>query len=69
LEKDEILIRNLYMSLDPYMRGRMRSVEGKSYSKPFVIGNVLEAGGIGVVVNSNNDQWKKGDIFLGLIGK
>ena len=69
LEKDEILIKNIYMSLDPYMRSRMRPSEVKSYFGTFVIGNVMEAGCVGVVVKSNNGQWKEGDFFMGFSGR
>ncbi|CAG8527047.1 4569_t:CDS:2 [Funneliformis caledonium] len=70
LEKGEILIKNVYLSLDPYMRGRMRVSEKneKNYINAFSVGKVMEAGGVGVVIASNNDQWKKGDLFSGYIG-
>ncbi|CAG8546457.1 15063_t:CDS:2, partial [Funneliformis mosseae] len=50
-----------YLSLDPYMRGRMRVCEKneKNYINAFSVGKVMEAGGVGVVIASNNDQWKK----------
>ena len=41
----EFLVRNLYMSVDPYMRGRMRNVE--SYTPPFQIGEPLDGGSVG----------------------
>src|ERR1043165_1099587 len=63
LEKNEILVKNLYISLDPYMRGRMRSSAAKSYNEPFIIGNVIETTCVSVVVKSNNDQWKEGDFY------
>jgi NADPH-dependent curcumin reductase CurA len=69
LEKNEILVKNLYMSLDPYMRGRMRPSNVKSYNKPFVLEKVLEAGCTSVVVKSNSDQWKEGDFYCGISGK
>ena len=54
-----ILVRNLYMSVDPFMRGRMN--EGESYIAPFQIGSVLERGAVGVVVDSADDKFRVGD--------
>ena len=48
----EVLVRNHYMSVDPYMRGRM--YDRKSYTPPFQIGEVLQGGAVGEVVESNN---------------
>lgn len=58
-QQDEILVRNLLMSVDPYMRGRMR--EGKSYVPPFALGQPLEGDAIGVVVESRSPLYKPGD--------
>jgi NADPH-dependent curcumin reductase CurA len=56
----QVLVRNIYMSVDPYMRGRM--VDRQSYVPPFQIGEVLQGGAIGQVVASNsNSQFKVGD--------
>src|SRR5579872_3919438 len=56
----EVLVRNIYMSVDPYMRGRM--VDRQSYVPPFQIGEVLQGGAIGQVVASNNNaDFKAGD--------
>lgn len=56
----EVLVRNVYMSVDPYMRGRM--VDRQSYVPPFQIGQVLQGGAIGQVVASNkNADFKPGD--------
>ena len=44
----EILVRNLFMSVDPYMRGRMN--DGKSYVPPFELGQPLEGGAVGEVI-------------------
>ncbi|MEQ9003674.1 MAG: NADP-dependent oxidoreductase [Pseudomonadales bacterium] len=49
----EVLVRNHYMSVDPYMRGRM--YDRKSYVPPFQIGAVLDGGAVGEVVASNSD--------------
>ena len=63
---DQVLVRNLYMSVDPYMRGRMN--EGKSYVPPFEIGQPLEGGAVGEVVDSRADGFKPGDIVLSTYG-
>jgi NADPH-dependent curcumin reductase CurA len=55
----QVLVRNIYMSVDPYMRGRM--VERESYVPPFQIGEVLSGGAVGQVVESNNPQFQPGD--------
>lgn len=64
--KGEILVRNIFMSVDPYMRGRMN--EGKSYVPPFQIGEVLQAGVVGEVVASNNDAFSEGEFVSGALG-
>ena len=63
---NEVLVRNLYMSVDPYMRGRMNDV--KSYSPPFQIGAPLEGGAIGEVVTSNSPHFAPGDHVLHFAG-
>ncbi len=55
----QVLVRNSYMTVDPYMRGRM--VDRKSYVPPFQIGEVLQGGAIGQVVTGNG-AFKPGDI-------
>ena len=55
----ELLVRNLWMSVDPYMRGRMNDV--KSYTPPFALGEAMQGGAIGVVVASTNPQFSVGD--------
>ena len=62
----EILVRNEWMSVDPYMRGRMR--EGKSYVPPFQLGKPLEGGCIGRVLQSNHADYAEGDYVLGEFG-
>ena len=56
----EILIKTQFLSLDPYMRGRMNS--GPSYSKPVEIGEVMEGEVIGEVVESKSKILKVGDM-------
>lgn len=61
----EILIRNVVMSVDPYMRGRMNDT--KSYIPPFQIGQPLQAGMVGEVVESENPQFHSGDYVTGML--
>ena len=62
----EVLVRNKWMSVDPYMRGRM--VDRPSYVPPFAIGEALQGGAIGVVEVSNAEGLKKGDIVSSMFG-
>ncbi len=62
----QVLVRNSYMSVDPYMRGRM--VDRVSYTPPFQIGEALSGGAVGQVVESNNPAWKKGDFVSNFSG-
>jgi NADPH-dependent curcumin reductase CurA len=62
----EILVQNIYMSVDPYMRGRM--YDRKSYVPPFQLNQPLEGGCVGRVVESKNEQFKVGDFVLGMLG-
>jgi len=59
LKAGEVLVRNLFMSVDPYMRGRMNDV--KSYVPPFQLGKPLDGGAIGEVVESRTAEVKPGD--------
>jgi NADPH-dependent curcumin reductase CurA len=63
---DEILVKVLYLSLDPAMRGWMN--EGKSYIRPVAIGEVMRAGGIGKVVASKSPRFAVGDTVSGSLG-
>ncbi len=63
---DEVLVRTLYISVDPYLRGRMR--EGRSYIAPFEVGQVIESGALGEVVESRSPKFQKGDIVSGMFG-
>jgi NADPH-dependent curcumin reductase CurA len=62
----EVLVRNLYMSVDPYMRGRM--IEQPSYVEPFPLGQPLEGGCVGRVVASNGGKFQVDDHVLGRKG-
>src|ERR1022692_5088806 len=56
LQDQQVLVRNLFMSVDPYMRGRMNA--GKSYVPPFELGKPLEGGAIGEVIESCAKEFK-----------
>lgn len=59
LEDGDVLVRTLYLSVDPYMRGRMNAA--KSYAPPFEIGKPLRGGVVGKVVKSNDPHFSEGD--------
>ena len=62
----EVLLRILYLSLDPYMRGRMNAA--KSYAKPAEIGQPMVGGTVGEIVNSRHPNFSVGDVVLGYGG-
>ncbi|WP_299282840.1 NADP-dependent oxidoreductase [uncultured Tateyamaria sp.] len=62
----EVLVRVHYMSLDPYMRGRMD--DAKSYAAPVPLGGTMEGGGVGEVLTSNADGFTTGDMVFGMFG-
>ena len=62
----EVLMRIVYLSLDPYMRGRMSGA--KSYATPAAIGEPMVGGTIGKIVKSRNPKYSVGDIVLGYGG-
>src|SRR5438552_12285053 len=62
----QVLVRNLWLSLDPYMRGRMS--DAKSYAKGVDIGEVMVGQTVGEVVESRNEKLKKGDKVLTQLG-
>lgn len=59
----EILLKASYVSVDPYMRGRMNDAE--SYIPPFELGQPINGGMVAEVVESKNDQFSEGDFVLG----
>jgi NADPH-dependent curcumin reductase CurA len=62
----QMLLRTLWLSLDPYMRGRMS--DAPSYAKPVGIGDVMEGGTVSEVVTSNMPRFANGDIVVGRTG-
>jgi hypothetical protein len=66
LEPGQVLIRNLWMSVDPAMRGRMDDLP--SYAPPFQVGKAMEGGAVGEIVESTVDDLKPGDTVLHGLG-
>src|SRR5438128_1154637 len=66
LSDGEVRVRNLWLSVDPYMRGRMNDV--KSYVPPFRLGEPLEGGAIGTVTESRSPDLAQGDLVLHMLG-
>ena len=62
----EVLVKSLWMSIDPYMRGRLR--DGPSYADPVPIGGVLQGESVGRVMESKLEGFQAGDIVRGHIG-
>src|SRR5258707_10995950 len=62
----EILLRTKFLSLDPYMRGRMS--DAPSYAKPVGVGEVMEGGTVNEIIASNNDKYAVGDTVLAHTG-
>ena len=66
LDDGQFLIQTTYLSVDPYMRGRMN--ERKSYADPVGLGDVMVGQAVGKVVESKNDRFAAGDVVAGMIG-
>ena len=66
LKEGQVLVRNLFISVDPYMRGRMN--DAKSYSAPFALDEALDGGAVGEVIASRSDQRKVGDVVVHQLG-
>jgi NADPH-dependent curcumin reductase CurA len=66
LADGQVRVRNLFMSVDPYMRGRMNDV--KSYVSPFRLGEPLEGGAIGIVIETRSPDLAEGDLVLHMLG-
>ncbi|WP_395571556.1 NADP-dependent oxidoreductase [Streptomyces sp. BK79] len=64
--EDQVLVRNLYVSVDPYMRGRMSAA--KSYVAPYELGKPMQGGAVGEVVASNAEGIAVGDHVLHFFG-
>ena len=66
LKEGEVLVRHHFLSLDPYMRGRMN--DAKSYAQPQPLGQVMQGGTVGEVVESRNPKYAVGDKVVGFGG-
>lgn len=64
--KGEVTVKSIYVSVDPYMRGRMSA--GKSYTKPFEVGAPMGGHVVGKIGESNADGFKEGDYVKGIMG-
>jgi len=60
LKKGQVLVKNLYLSVDPYMRGRMNDT--KSYIPAFALNETMTGGALGQVIDSQSSLWKEGDL-------
>ncbi|KAI1312600.1 hypothetical protein EDD11_002946 [Mortierella claussenii] len=67
LKANDVLVRNLFISLDPYMRGRMKDSD-KSYTAGFQLNQPLNGGGVSEVVESKNDAFPVGTVVTGMVG-
>lgn len=65
LNNGELLLKPLYISVDPYMRGRM--IVGKSYVPPFELNKPLSGGIVAEVIESKSNNYKKGDVVQGML--
>jgi NADPH-dependent curcumin reductase CurA len=65
-KEGQLLLRTVYLSLDPYMRGRMN--EGPSYAPPIALGEVIVGGTINRVITSQHSAFREGDLVLGNTG-
>jgi NADPH-dependent curcumin reductase CurA len=66
LQDGQVLVRHHFLSLDPYMRGRMN--DAKSYAAPQPLGQVMQGGTVGEVVESRSPKYQPGDQVVGLGG-
>ena len=65
-EPGEVLVHSQWLSLDPYMRGRMS--EARSYAKPTAVGEPMTGQAVGEVVESNDPRFAPGDTVVGQLG-
>jgi hypothetical protein len=62
----QVQVRNTWMTVDPYMRGRMN--DAQSYAAPFQLGHAMQGGAVGEVVASNDPSLKAGDLVQSFLG-
>ena len=66
LAEGQILVQSDYLSVDPYMRGRMN--DRQSYADPVALGEVMTGQAVGKVIASKSDRFREGDSVLGMVG-
>ncbi len=66
LSAGEVLVRSVYLSLDPYMRGRMNAAP--SYARPVALGEVMTGGAVAFVLKTENPRFRAGDAVQGMLG-
>ena len=66
IKQNQIMVKNLWMSVDPYMRGRI--TDRKSYIAPFELNSVLQGSAVGIVKSSKNPNYLEGDIVYSFNG-
>jgi NADPH-dependent curcumin reductase CurA len=66
LQDGQVLVRTLFISVDPYMRSRMN--DRKSYIPPFTLDDVIKGGVVGEVIESRAEGFKPGDVVTGMLG-
>lgn len=62
----QVVVKTLYLSVDPYMRGRMN--DSKSYVPPYQLNDVITGGVVGEIIESKTDKFKEGDKVIGMLG-
>ena len=67
IPQGSVLVKVLCLSVDPYMRGRMRDESKKSYSAAFPLGQPMNGHAMGEVLKSSNDKFKVGDLVYGML--
>lgn len=65
-KEGQVVVRTLYLSVDPYMRGRMN--DAKSYVPPYQLNEVIAGGLVGEIVDSKSELFKAGDKVIGMLG-
>lgn len=66
LDEGQFLVKVIYLSVDPYMRGRMN--DAKSYADPVQIGDVMVGEGVGQILQSKHPKFKEGSFVSGMFG-
>ncbi len=65
-QEGQVVVRSIYLSVDPYMRGRMNDT--KSYVEPYKLGEAISGGVVGEIVESRSELFRVGDKVLGMLG-